>query len=354
MISCAVFGEPNGDTLRRLEYLIKAFPKNIDIRTTKGETALQMAFELARCSAAKMLLEAGADAETHDTVGNNLIHKLFSMFRPYSSEGLLDQLKSMLELLDPETRYRLLLQRNSASVTQSGETPLHSWLASSIMTDSAVNLSKTKAVVDLILSYSDGDELTVINGAGDTPLHTLIAKSQFALVEHLLEHNPGLLHRENATGRTPLEQAHDKWTTLKLSNPPTFKNDSHYTQQFGYNYDSDQCGIQSIADMRPDHFVKSPGSSDKRSAEQKTWDLCREFSEKYPQKRKLVTLNEANEFVRRISEGAGEPQQYGRGFYRVSRKRVMDGLEREEQAQVKPDPLVSFLGGVRSWEAEIQ
>ncbi len=63
-----------------------------------------------------------------------------------------------------------------------------------------------------LLDYSRDAELDILDGKGDTPLHSLIAKkADVAVIRTLLDVNPQLLHHENAVGRTPAEVARDNF-----------------------------------------------------------------------------------------------------------------------------------------------
>jgi hypothetical protein len=278
-----------------LEYLVKAYPKYMDTKSSRGVTPLQLAFKLGRHSAARILLEAGAHTTIRDKAANNLIQKLLVPFN-LSNEGHIYDLKAMLELLDEETRHALMLQRNAAS--NGGGSPLHNWLNARMNTYGGNN-DMDRMIVELLLSYSKGNELSLINGAGDTPLHSVITGRRPDIAKQLLTHNPELLYGENATGRTPFELARDMYTALKLKDPPAIGSpDGTY---YSYSYCND---IRTVSDKGPSAFTKDDGPEDKRSVEEKIWDLCKEMAAKHPGKRKLVSLNEANEVARRLGDMA--------------------------------------------------
>jgi ankyrin repeat protein len=66
-------------------------------------------------------------------------------------------------------------------------------------------------VLQLLLELSgpDGNGLEMLNGAGDTCLHTAIMHHHVAVAKALIDFKPSLLYRENAVGRTPAEVAYD-------------------------------------------------------------------------------------------------------------------------------------------------
>jgi hypothetical protein len=206
----------------------------------------------------------------------------------------------MIDLLDPESRKKLFTQRNSYTI--GAATPLHLWLKHTKalwgVEDDAI---KQEATLKMLLSYSKGEELGMVDGTGETPLHTLVTLHKPNLMRILLDCDPMLLYRENATGRTPAEVAYDSYMAPKLqaekqvvktwrSSPPT------------------------VVSKNPEQFVKSDGKSEVSLP----WDVCKEYMERFPGKRKLVSLNEANEVARRLAETQKMNQRYRRGRVRYS------------------------------------
>ncbi len=60
----------------------------------------------------------------------------------------------------------------------------------------------------------------MLDGTGDTPLHTLLAKdANPALVKAIIDFDPTLLCCENAVGRTPAEVAHDRYLSDNIKAP---------------------------------------------------------------------------------------------------------------------------------------
>jgi hypothetical protein len=195
--------------------------------------------------------------------------------------------------------------------------------------------------IELLLSFSKGDELITINGAGDSPLHSIIAGRKLGITRQLLTHNPELLYRENATGRTPFELARDLYTALKLKNPPTVgTSDSTY---YGYRYGNSE--VRTISDNAPDTFVKDDKPKDKRSVEEKIWDLCREVAAEHPGKRRLVSLNEANEVARRLGDMAAADKRGGKKM----RLRYRPNGQDEEQDGKGVNVVVSWLNDGQAW-----
>ncbi|KAE9978534.1 hypothetical protein EG327_007387 [Venturia inaequalis] len=321
---------PSGERKERLvKYLLESGRSSLNVKTKADQTPLMLAYMTGDIPSAKLLIEAGASQSTH-SLGNNLVHGALGSIKAYKAN--VSKLAEMLDLLDPQLLKDLLLQRNSASHSN-GATPLHHWLLNSgvrMENDFAVQILK------LLLKYSQGKELAMINSAGENPLHALIAHGNFPLAKILLDFNPDLLYRENATGRTPAEVAQDMCLATKFSDPKQLNQPFH---GYGGRYNS-----QDIIHRDPATFVAGE-EKDERCSEQKMWDLCREVMDAHPQKRRLVSLSEANEVARRL----GEMTKTNRS----SRGRIRDEEEREdgEEEEEEGDPIAGWLMGASKWES---
>jgi hypothetical protein len=290
-----VIANPSKYTDRLVKYLLKVVPTSLETKSFAGYTPLHLAFKLGRVSLVKILIDAGANQGTRDTQANNLIHDAVSNLPADSSGRSVKLLGKMLDLLDPELRCNMFLQRNS-SVAMTGATPLHAFIqrtyGSGYHNYEAKWVKQHVAVVKMLLKYSKGEELGTINGSGDLPLHTLITANSRPMVRVLLEFNPKLLIIENAVGRTPLEIAQDQDLAEKFAGPPTVISMYRWN-----NTDSED-----IVNRNSETFV--PGYKvDKRSEREKMWALVKKYmTEISSTKRKLVSLNEANEVAKRLGE----------------------------------------------------
>lgn len=302
VIHCAVMGPRNDQTIELVKYLIKVCPASLEAKSKEGHTPLYLAALLGRVKLAKTLIEAGADQSVKDAHSENLIHAALTN----NPDGR--KLRQFFDLLDTELRSHLFLQRNRLS--NGGDTPLHMWLKAA--NGVPYEWSKREPCTDpedgdkisllrIILEYSGGHDLGILNGAGDTVLHSAVFRMLPGQMRVILESDPKLLYRENSVGRTPVEIAYDRLLEIKIGAPPgvgVAANDP-------YSYDN------SYATMGPGEFLKDRWrkitSEDEqkkkpRARREQTWEVAREFRDRFPGTRRLVSLNEANDVARRLGE----------------------------------------------------
>jgi hypothetical protein len=259
-------------------------------------TPLQLAFALHRVEMVKILLEAGADQTTRDNTRANIVHSIFNNI-DRQNKGL-EKVKELLGLIDPRLFSSLFSERTTDM--PGAATPLARWLHSASSVGS-VTVPYNEEVLKIILEFSKADDLSVVNGEGDTPMHTVVRRGDDALLRIMLENRPDLLFRENASGRTPFEVAEDAYLANDVfSNPPSLSGSSHsYYRRGGRRRGHEQPKI-SVLKRDSKTFVEEP--EDIRSGEEKVLQVCREFSKKnHGQKRKLVSLVEANEVAKRLA-----------------------------------------------------
>lgn len=243
------------DSVELVRHLVSKYPQYLETKTTDGETPLMLACRLGRTECVKTLIDAGADQSTRNLAGENVLHACLDRL-PVAA-----QLEPMLNLFDADLRSHLFQQRKKLS--QDGTTPLHAWLCR----DSALRLtaqarsrptqrvcwppalftyvpndSDAVETLRLILRYSKGAELDMLNGAGETCLHTATKKGKLSLVKVLVDFDPRQLYRENAVGRTPVELAHDGFLSHVFERPTQR---THY--RYGHAYELTRKGASAYA-----------------------------------------------------------------------------------------------------------
>ncbi|KAF4945373.1 hypothetical protein FGADI_12012 [Fusarium gaditjirri] len=343
VIHCAVLAHPGDNSNELLEYLVETCPDFIEKKNSEGDTPLMVACRLGRIDAVKILLATNADQSTRNQRGENIIHAAIER-NPKAY-----QLRELLDLLDPGLRGHLFLQRKN--LNENGTTPVHAWISQvsgmTLGADHRYNyrryngsgyaepyIGQEKELVlmlKLLLEYSKGEELEMLNGAGDTCLHTAIMTGMIAAVRVLVEFKPSLVYRENAVGRTPAELAHDKLTSQKFTMPdkPSIKdrnrvhdalrkNSEEFIQEAAMDAHSveqrrslESLGLsdtykpQEVPLILASMGVEKNRSSkrlESRSINLVLWDLCRTTMKQHPGKRRLVSLNEANDVAKRLGE----------------------------------------------------
>lgn len=169
------------DTYKLIEYLIRVCPSSLEAKSDAGYTPLFLACLLGREQIAKTLIEGGADQSVKDKQFNNIIHAALT------NQPVLEKLRKILDLFNPELRTHLFVQRNR--LVHGGNTPLHSWLLSEnpvVYSHShAYRLhyrgqpktqekSDNVAILKTLLEYSGDHDLGILNGSGDTVAHSAV------------------------------------------------------------------------------------------------------------------------------------------------------------------------------------
>lgn len=254
-----------------------------------------IACRLGRIEYVKILLEAGADQTIRDYSWNNLLHSALR-FNPKVAK-----LKSLLELLDSGLVTSMITERNNLG--EDGRTPLHAWISKFASQRGQGRYENDDDMIEVLKFLLDAfpeagkRALWMVDGTGDTPLHTLVAGDRFEtkVVEAILSLDPDLLFRENAVGRTPFEVAHDQFFADKCNAPGEYS-----------WYRTDDSTPRLVA-SQVDNFVKKSaepvGELEDRSRAAVIWKLCSEYEKKAAtKKRRLVSLHEANDVARRLGE----------------------------------------------------
>ncbi|UNI14911.1 hypothetical protein JDV02_001490 [Purpureocillium takamizusanense] len=380
VIHCAVLSTVTKESVELLGYLVNACPEFIEKKTSSGDTPLMVACSLGRIEYVKTLLAAGADQSTRNASGENIVHASLK------GNPTAAHIKPLMEILDSDLRKHLFLQRKS--LEHNGTTPLHTWISRVCgLSDSGETTSyyhynrsyynqapseyRDQEVVvtmaKLLLGYSNGEELDMLNGAGETCLHTAVKREVISLVKVLVDFKPQLLLRENAVGRTPAEIAHDQLQSQTFEKP-----NDHYRHRTStavedlINKHVDNFATESKADKADDATIKGKlqalglsadydegdlvsllaamGTSGGKSGstpssgtmKKAIWDFCFSALSKDSGKRRLVSLNEANDVARRL----GEKHTPSRYFSVENRK---DEDEEEQGSQDGKDDTTDFV-----------
>ncbi len=359
---------PGTESNELVEYLVETCPGSLEKKAAGGCTPLMIACQLGRIGFAKALIAAGADQSTKNDKGENIVHAVIKPDSPVC------RTRTLLNLLDSDLRKHLFQQRKN--LKENGTTPLHSWIMDySGRNYNSASAKKVVAMLKLILEYSNGEELDMLNGAGDTCLHSAISQGQLAIIRFLVDFRPQLLYRENAVGRTPAELANDQLATYVFQNPNSqrsYHNDDAKSSAMELKKrDKSEFMLDKLAqdemlkkraeDMReasglgdvytPHQLARILGAmgldnprewdrNDLQTAglpERVMWDLCQVVMGRHAGKRRLVSLNEANDVARRL----GESDVTSR-YFSVNRRSAEDD-EPEDKEEDESKKLSDFV-----------
>lgn len=248
------------------------------------------------------MIDAGADQTTRDCNGNNLIHLLLGDIQR-SPRATVEGTKFLLGLLDSRLVPSLLTERSSED--PGSLTPISRWIHLIYRLDLHTYSSRENEETDnelgilrVLLDFAESTgqkHLELLDGAGNTPLHNAVKGHLPRNLELMIERRPDLLHRESATGNTPFEMAVDAWVDQVTKNPPTIPTEDSPSWSDGSKHE-----YKDLIYGSPESFAEAK-EKDPRTVEQIVCDLCRAHSQPGGQKRKLVTLYEANEVAKRLA-----------------------------------------------------
>ncbi|TVY75886.1 Uncharacterized protein LSUE1_G007435 [Lachnellula suecica] len=303
-LHCAILWSPGKkDTetyLALIKHLVSVTPGSLEKKSSQGWTPLHVAAWLRREDVVSYLISVGANQRCRDRLGRNIIHSICAKGGPKLLDG-------MLQLFDKDAVKEMLLER--CNITPGALTPLAYYMSTN------AGRNKKTFFIEALSRYSSGEELEMINGEGDLPLHVAIKQGMSTITSYLISLNPSLLYRENATGRTPLEMSRDIYIASCAENPPQI-GASHHSIFYG------QHNSQSVLNKPASDFAKK--EDEPEESKKRTWEICMEADAKVgveSKKRRLVSLFEANEVAKRV---AGSRSRYG-GQQRVVNGGLVDG-----------------------------
>ncbi|KAH8799706.1 hypothetical protein F5884DRAFT_114530 [Xylogone sp. PMI_703] len=344
--------------LELIKHILSLHPELLEHQSSEGFTPLHVAMHIQHQEILSYLISIGANQRHRDKLGRNLIH---NMVVARSGGPSLDAktLSHLISLFDKQNVKEMLLER--CSVQPGSLTPLAYWMTKYTETTGhriAGGVSGTE-IIELLSGYSTGEDLGMINGEGDLPLHVVcippvsfiyksclsfcqllslqaVKNGQCTIAELLLTLNPSLLHRENTTGRTPLEMARDIYVSSSVEDPPAvFLSGYHH-----YQYNNNLYYHDDIVTRAPVTFLPKPELD---VSKQRTYEICEDFRRrlaaetgagadsnatvKTGSKRKLASLFEANEVAKRLSEN----KRVSRGGYRRYNYQAYQGNASGEQ-----------------------
>lgn len=371
MLHCAILSEPSEASSEVVQYLIQTCPSALEKKTSSGATPLLLACSFGRIDSIKQLIKAGADQSTKNHSGENILHVLLAQGAPICG------VEAVFKLLDPELRSQLFMQRTN--LVSGGNTPLQQWMSRLGQHNNSEAFSRENRMLKMILKFSGGKELNQLNSGGESCLHWAVMTSRINMVQALVDFNPELLVRENAVGRTPAEVAHEKVLSKTFERPNSY-----------YRYNNDDSGVAELIRQHPDHFhstdtkssaqqkddllrlqestslrdeyepkilarllvilgVENVGPHDNKVPDdnvrrQVTWDICRTTLAKSENRRRLVSLNEANDVARRLGESHSQSR-----YFSVESRQDEDAEPADQDDSKKEDYVSSLESSAGRW-----
>ena len=365
--------DPKTGADKFVPHILRLNPNLLEIKSQSGYTPLHLAICLRRMKMARALIAAGANQKCCDKAGNTLLH---SVLTPHAYAD--DEQKycvELLEMLDAEVRSELFVQRNGYA--QGAATALHRWLSGiapqelhsnrntvdwfdTTTKNPPQNEEKKAATLKTWLHYSKGVELKMVNGAGETPLHTVVRARGVKLARAILRVDPHLLYRENAIGRIPMEIARDVVFNNALMIAPNVVQNDRYYYNSGPKIKSvldrlepEDTDPKADSDFLKDGEDDSEGTnnSGKNAARDKIWRLCRAAEKQFPGKRRLVSLVEANEVARRLAEQQKKQSRSERlKEWKAARRAEREAAERDDEDA--KDEVEEWYGRANMWKEE--
>jgi hypothetical protein len=172
-LHCAILYNPDKEKehpeyLALIKHLVSVVPDCLEQKSSEGWTPLHLAAYMHREDVVSYLISVGANQRSRDKAGRNMAHSMLvdqGYQTARNDEKDAKELKQLLELFDKAALKEMLLER--CSQAPGALTPLAYWMAKN------GGDYKKADVVEVLTSYSSGEELEMINGEGDLPLHVV-------------------------------------------------------------------------------------------------------------------------------------------------------------------------------------
>ena len=167
---CAILYNPDKkqkhpEYLALIKHLVSVVPESLEQKSSEGWTPLHLASNMHREDVVAYLISVGANQRSRDKAGRNMAHSMIVEQGYRTSWTDVEALKQLFELFDKAALKEMLLER--CSQTPGALTPLAYWMARK---DGSY---KKADIIEVLTSYSSGEELEMINGEGDLPLHVV-------------------------------------------------------------------------------------------------------------------------------------------------------------------------------------
>ena len=174
--------EMNEEYIALVKYIISAMPAALEHKSTQGFTPLHLAVAVQRSEIVQLLISAGANQRVRDRHGRSVVHNMLvplvasdnswdgtrSLFNPV-------RLRELLQLFDRSHVKEMLLERCTLGHHFSSLTPLAYWLKKNTSIGGWTSHMKPD-IIEILTEYSGSEDMDLINGEGDLPLHQVSFK----------------------------------------------------------------------------------------------------------------------------------------------------------------------------------
>jgi ankyrin repeat protein len=142
-----------------IKHLISVSPDSLEHESSEGFTPLQLAVFARRPELVSYLLSAGANQLHGDKMGRNMVHTIVCHKQGRARTDA-EEFESLLSLFDKGKVKEMMLERCTAA-------------PGALMAGNNSIPCRSKDIVEVLTSYGGGQELEMINGEGDLPLHVV-------------------------------------------------------------------------------------------------------------------------------------------------------------------------------------
>lgn len=292
------------DSQQKIELALKCAPGSLHAKNCEGYTPLIVAASLRRPQAMAILIEAGADVNSRDSAGRNALHHLLVNRDGFASP---EEIREMSDILGLDVVRRLAIQKSYPKVGFFSQgwgclTPL-----AGCLDEKSVNVSKkhiNRGSLKALLEITSGQDLYVMDGKGNYPIHHVVENLHVDLVYTMLEFDPSLAITENATGATPLDLAESIYLNKMLSHAANMtESPNNISDNKSKTYDQSLTRRYDFLNSEP-YWEPSSALSPWSTAhlpETAILYMLRSFASRTSVNRKLVSVDDARLLSKRIN-----------------------------------------------------
>ncbi|KAK0126771.1 hypothetical protein ONS95_008352 [Cadophora gregata] len=168
VLHCAILFNPSKDQdktqyLALIKHLVSVVPDSIEQKSSERMTPLHVAVLAHQPEVISFLLSEGANQRHRDKAGRNIVHHMLAPKNMARANTNAEKLQQLISLFDKSAVEEMLLER--CTEKPGALTPLAYYMAKN------AGSYRKSDIVSILSKYSNGEDLAMINGEGDLPLH---------------------------------------------------------------------------------------------------------------------------------------------------------------------------------------